>query len=148
MSHVNRHMSHTRWHAVIDAVKIMKLSADSDAGGGGAAAEDGGGGAAAGGGGVAAAARPPQALQPPATPLLAPAAAAAAAPVGANGDLVGIGLVMAKDMTVIPSPLPMLQRFVTHWQVLNVNHGGAAWANGQIFKGDKLMAVDGTLVTG
>jgi hypothetical protein len=145
-------MSLTRWHAVIDAVKIMKLSADSDGGGGGAAAEDGGGVEAAGGGGLAVAARPPQALQPPATPLLVPAAAAAAAaaaaPVGAIGDLVGIGLVMAKDMTVIPSPLPKLQRFVTYWQVLNVNHGGAAWANGQIFKGDKLMAVDGTRVTG
>lgn len=35
-----------------------------------------------------------------------------------------------------------------HGQVLNVIHGGAAWASGQVFKGDKLVAVNGTLVTG
>jgi hypothetical protein len=32
--------------------------------------------------------------------------------------------------------------------VLNVIHGGAAWANGQILKGDKVMAINGSSVTG
>lgn len=106
-----------RWHAVIDAVKIMKLSADGD----------GGGEAAVGGVVAAAVERPPQALQPP---LPQAAAAGAAHAVVAGDDLVGIGLSLANDMTV-----------------LNVIHGGAAWASGQVFKGDKLVAVNGTLVT-
>jgi hypothetical protein len=29
-----------------------------------------------------------------------------------------------------------------------VIHGGAAWASGQVFKGDKLIAVNGTPVKG
>jgi hypothetical protein len=37
---------------------------------------------------------------------------------------------------------------VTHWQILNVIQGGAAWANGQVFVGDKVMAVNGSSVTG
>jgi hypothetical protein len=84
-----------RWHAVIDAVKIMKLSADGD----------GGGEAAVGGVVAAAVERPPQALQPP---LPQAAAAGAAHAVVAGDDLVGIGLSLANDMTVRLLPPHMI----------------------------------------
>jgi hypothetical protein len=35
-----------------------------------------------------------------------------------------------------------------HWQVLSVIRGGAAWANGQVVTGDKVMAINGSYVTG
>ena len=122
-SRITRHTSHIRWHAVIDAVKIMQMSA--------------------GGGGPVAAPAPPLAA---AAPLPLQQAAA----LGGGEELVGIGLSIAPDMTVTffnpqtknQSPvefrfnsslnptltfLPQLAR-----QVLNVIHGGAAWANGQV----------------
>ena len=72
-SRITRHTSHIRWHAVIDAVKIMQMSA--------------------GGGGPVAAPAPPLAA---AAPLPLQQAAA----LGGGEELVGIGLSIAPDMTV------------------------------------------------
>ena len=95
--HVTRHMSHVthytslfRWHAVIDAVKIMKLSAEGDvvASGGAAAATP-----SAGGTGGAAAAATPSAAAPHLQVV---------APVDGGDELVGVGLSIHTDMTVSP----------------------------------------------
>ena len=91
MSHVTHYTSLFRWHAVIDAVKIMKLSAEGDvgAGGGAAAATPSAGGT----GGAAAAATLSAAAQH----------LQAVAPASGSDDLVGVGLSIHTDMTVSPS---------------------------------------------
>jgi hypothetical protein len=83
--HFTRHTSFVSWHAVIDAVKIMKLSTQT--------ADEGGGAAAA----------PASSPQHDVGVVLLPPRieAVAAAPVSGDDDFVGIGLSIAPDMTVI-----------------------------------------------